>query len=75
MVTLNSSILYKLQIFLEMFDTIRNPHDAAVALSLMKLTSSLERALGDVSAEILESVRLEVNEILFKKSVFHFLVY
>ncbi|ETE66797.1 Transmembrane protein, partial [Ophiophagus hannah] len=35
-------------IFLEMFYTIKNPHDAAVALSLMKLTSCLERALGDV---------------------------
>ncbi|XP_058023292.1 endoplasmic reticulum membrane-associated RNA degradation protein [Ahaetulla prasina] len=36
------------EIFLEMFDTIKNPHGAAVALSLMKLTSCLERALGDV---------------------------
>uniref|UniRef100_A0A8C6XBU9 ER membrane associated RNA degradation n=1 Tax=Naja naja TaxID=35670 RepID=A0A8C6XBU9_NAJNA len=36
------------EIFLEMFDTIKNPHDAALALSLMKLTSCLERALGDV---------------------------
>ncbi|XP_025028304.1 endoplasmic reticulum membrane-associated RNA degradation protein isoform X3 [Python bivittatus] len=36
------------EIFLEMFDTVRSPCDAAVALSLMKLTSCLERALGDV---------------------------
>ncbi|KAG8123620.1 hypothetical protein E2320_019299 [Naja naja] len=36
------------EIFLEMFDTIKNPHDAALALSLMKLTSCLERALGDM---------------------------
>ncbi|XP_032072595.1 endoplasmic reticulum membrane-associated RNA degradation protein isoform X3 [Thamnophis elegans] len=36
------------EIFLEMIDTIKNPHGAAVALSLMKLTSCLERALGDV---------------------------
>ncbi|XP_070590002.1 endoplasmic reticulum membrane-associated RNA degradation protein isoform X2 [Erythrolamprus reginae] len=31
-----------------MFYTIKNPHGTAVALSLMKLTSCLERALGDV---------------------------
>lgn len=65
MVTLHFSILYKLQIFLEMIGTIKNPHGAAVALSLMKLTSCLERALGDVSAKILEYVKPVVNEILF----------
>ncbi|XP_020656864.3 endoplasmic reticulum membrane-associated RNA degradation protein isoform X1 [Pogona vitticeps] len=36
------------EIFLEMFDTIKGPDATAVALSLMKLTSCLERALGNV---------------------------
>ncbi|XP_044276919.1 endoplasmic reticulum membrane-associated RNA degradation protein isoform X2 [Varanus komodoensis] len=36
------------EIFLKMFDAIKSSHATAVALSLMKLTSCLERALGDV---------------------------
>lgn len=45
--------IVQLQIFLEMFDTIRSPNATEIALSLMKLTSCLERALGGVSAKIL----------------------
>ncbi|XP_008122773.1 endoplasmic reticulum membrane-associated RNA degradation protein isoform X3 [Anolis carolinensis] len=36
------------EIFLEMLQTIKDPDATAVALNLMKLTSCLERALGDV---------------------------
>ncbi|XP_060609754.2 endoplasmic reticulum membrane-associated RNA degradation protein isoform X1 [Anolis sagrei] len=36
------------EIFLEMLHTIKDPDATAIALSLMKLTSCLERALGDV---------------------------
>ncbi|XP_060097449.1 endoplasmic reticulum membrane-associated RNA degradation protein-like [Heteronotia binoei] len=36
------------EIFLEMFDILKCPHTAAIELSLMKLTSCLERALGNV---------------------------
>ncbi|KAL8185940.1 UNVERIFIED_CONTAM: hypothetical protein K2H54_060007 [Gekko kuhli] len=36
------------EIFLEMFDILKCPHATAIDLSLMKLTSCLERALGDV---------------------------
>ncbi|XP_062980490.1 endoplasmic reticulum membrane-associated RNA degradation protein isoform X2 [Elgaria multicarinata webbii] len=37
-----------MEIFLELFDTVKSPHATAIALGLMKLTSCLERALGDV---------------------------
>ncbi|XP_048342791.1 endoplasmic reticulum membrane-associated RNA degradation protein isoform X2 [Sphaerodactylus townsendi] len=36
------------EIFLEMFGILKCPHSTAIELSLMKLTSCLERALGDV---------------------------
>ncbi|XP_042301097.1 endoplasmic reticulum membrane-associated RNA degradation protein [Sceloporus undulatus] len=36
------------EIFLEMLRTVKDPDVTAIALSLMKLTSCLERALGDV---------------------------
>ncbi|XP_034964406.1 endoplasmic reticulum membrane-associated RNA degradation protein isoform X2 [Zootoca vivipara] len=36
------------EVFLETFDAIKSPHATAIALSLMKLTACLERALGDV---------------------------
>ncbi|XP_053153468.1 endoplasmic reticulum membrane-associated RNA degradation protein isoform X2 [Hemicordylus capensis] len=36
------------EIFIGMFDTLKSPHTATMALNLMKLTSCLERALGDV---------------------------
>ncbi|XP_038194871.1 endoplasmic reticulum membrane-associated RNA degradation protein isoform X3 [Arvicola amphibius] len=36
------------ELFLEIFDAVEGLHSAAVSLSVMKLTSCLERALGDV---------------------------
>ncbi|XP_077202938.1 endoplasmic reticulum membrane-associated RNA degradation protein isoform X2 [Paroedura picta] len=36
------------EIFLEVFDILKCPYATAIELSLMKLTSCLERALGDV---------------------------
>lgn len=39
-----------MQIFLEVFDALQSTQATEVALGLMKLTSCLERALGDVSA-------------------------
>lgn len=40
-----------MQIFLEMFDALKKADSTAIVLSLMKLASCLERALGDVSAK------------------------
>ncbi|XP_057617735.1 endoplasmic reticulum membrane-associated RNA degradation protein isoform X2 [Chionomys nivalis] len=36
------------ELFLEIFDTLEDLHSAAISLGVMKLTSCLERALGDV---------------------------
>ncbi|CAO2628857.1 Endoplasmic reticulum membrane-associated RNA degradation protein [Lemmus lemmus] len=36
------------ELFLEIFDALENLHSAAIPLSVMKLASCLERALGDV---------------------------
>ncbi|XP_039204872.1 endoplasmic reticulum membrane-associated RNA degradation protein isoform X3 [Crotalus tigris] len=58
------------EIFLEMFDTVRNPHDAAVALSLMKLTSSLERALGDVFLLIGKDCPFLLRDLLASQELF-----
>lgn len=45
-----------IQLFLEVFDVLQYTQTTEVALGLMKLTSCLERALGDVSASIEESI-------------------
>lgn len=41
-----------MQVFLEVFDVLQYTQATEVALGLMKLTSCLERALGDVSASV-----------------------
>ncbi|KAL7987597.1 hypothetical protein Chor_006516 [Crotalus horridus] len=58
------------EIFLEMFDTVRNPYDAAVALNLMKLTSSLERALGDVFLLIGKDCPFLLRDLLASQELF-----
>lgn len=39
-----------MQVFLQVFDVLQYTQATEVGLGLMKLTSCLERALGDVSA-------------------------
>lgn len=44
---------YSKQLFPEIFESLRSRQSPAISLSLMKLTSCLERALGDVRARTL----------------------
>ena len=44
---------YSKQLFPEMFDALGSLQSLAISLSLMKLTSCLERALADVSVRTL----------------------
>lgn len=44
---------YSKQLFPEIFDALQSRESPAIALSLMKLTACLERALGDVSVRTL----------------------
>lgn len=49
-----------MQVFLEIFDVLQYTQATEVALGLMKLTSCLERALGDVSASMRSLLLLQI---------------
>ncbi|KAJ7342220.1 hypothetical protein JRQ81_009682 [Phrynocephalus forsythii] len=57
------------EIFLEMLDAIRGPDATAIALSLMKLTSCLERALGDVFLLIGKDCPFLLRDLLASKEL------
>lgn len=50
---MNSDVSYSKQLFPEILGALRSPESPSVSLSLMKLSSCLERALGDVSVRTL----------------------
>ncbi|XP_054857165.1 endoplasmic reticulum membrane-associated RNA degradation protein [Eublepharis macularius] len=52
------------EIFLEMFNVLKCPHATAIELSLMKLMSCLERALGDVFLLICKDCPFLLRDLL-----------